>query len=853
MPTTITISEFQPGPGECNFTGTTFKLRRYYNQDWTDVDGVFHAEGVVGSSTGFFDEINGTLSSNTPTVPAFSATPTDNPQTGSNVQETWQLWDQAGTARNVIFEGFIPSTPSPITFGALLLLNHGQTLFESDRQTRLDQWIQSYIDTVVGLLRFATSVIAGWVRLSVAAADVSDPVAVGDNDPRVAPSGAVYWAAHYDSFDDAVLSMGSSVPVRLIVSELMTVTNPTIPATVQLEFVGAGALQLTTGMTVTHRGSLLAARVSIFRNALAGQGTISFSGNLSIAEIYPEWWGAIPGVASSTIQMAAFQRAVDTCLVVRLAQTGLDGTGYSLNNSTSPLMLNNSTLNTASIVGMGGLNLSFIKFTSTAKPGIQIDYLHAGAPSVLLKDFYIRGAAKLPTGDVDVVTGNFGIYVPGFRAFSAASNANPVSLTLVNHGLITGTSITISGGTGAWAAINGTFTPTVTSADTFTIPVNSTGLGALAGNAGINRKISNLVLENVQVDYFGDSNIRIQGETGPVSIINCVSNDSGGNALLLTADSNSPNQGPQDVTISGGSFQGQDGFGSKGGIAAIGVDSAILSLTIREVDVELRQGQTKPLLHFEQVHGALVQGVTLSGLVNSLSVGDANVYLADGVYGCTFIGNTNAVAGTGIHNVHSAGVTQSNKFIGGQYSNNAAGTGYLFKEDAGGNANRWDAAFVSTSTYAAGHAYAPMTSVDVPFSLGTIATTGNTDGYFIVPFDAFITGVDFSSTSGLAANNTNYITFSATNIGQAGAGTNDIVAAINANTTKVTGGSAITANTKRSFTVNGTTGIWPLADALLVAKGDRIFVRAAATGTLANTVTFSSLMFYMVRLMPTGP
>jgi hypothetical protein len=182
MPTTVTISEFQPGPGECNFLGTTAKLRRYYNQDWSDIDGVFHAEGVVGSSTSFFDEISCTLAANTITVPTFPATPTDNPQTGSNVQETWQLWDQSGSPRNIIFEGFIPSANPTITFGALLLLNKGQTLFESDAITRLDQWIQSYIDTVIGALNKATSVIFGRVRLSVPASDLTDPVVVGKND-----------------------------------------------------------------------------------------------------------------------------------------------------------------------------------------------------------------------------------------------------------------------------------------------------------------------------------------------------------------------------------------------------------------------------------------------------------------------------------------------------------------------------------------------------------------------------------------------------------------------------------------------------------------------------------------------
>jgi hypothetical protein len=64
---------------------------------------------------------------------------------------------------------------------------------------------------------------------------------------------------------------------------------------------------------------------------------------------------------------------------------------------------------------------------------------------------------------------------------TAATNANPVELTLTSHGLTNGETITISGATGAWAPINGTFTATVTGVNTFTIAVDSTAFGALTG------------------------------------------------------------------------------------------------------------------------------------------------------------------------------------------------------------------------------------------------------------------------------------------------------------------------------------------------------------------------------------
>lgn len=66
-------------------------------------------------------------------------------------------------------------------------------------------------------------------------------------------------------------------------------------------------------------------------------------------------------------------------------------------------------------------------------------------------------------------------------SISAVSNASTVSATSTAHGLLTGNTITISGGTGNWTALNGTWTITKTGDNTFTVPLNSTDLGAKAG------------------------------------------------------------------------------------------------------------------------------------------------------------------------------------------------------------------------------------------------------------------------------------------------------------------------------------------------------------------------------------
>ena len=115
----------------------------------------------------------------------------------------------------------------------------------------------------------------------------------------------------------------------------------------------------------------------------------------------------------------------------------------------------------------------------------------------------------------------------------------------------------------------------------------------------------------------------------------------------------------------------------------------------------------------------------------------------------------------------------------------------------------------------------------------TIATTGNTDFYVIAPIGGFLESVDFSGVDALATSDSAYVTFTITNLGQLGTGTAVMLATGNTNTTKATGGSALSANAKRSLLVNSA------INTAQVTAGDRLLVRAAATGTLANTVTSS--------------
>lgn len=120
--------------------------------------------------------------------------------------------------------------------------------------------------------------------------------------------------------------------------------------------------------------------------------------------------------------------------------------------------------------------------------------------------------------------------------------------------------------------------------------------------------------------------------------------------------------------------------------------------------------------------------------------------------------------------------------------------------------------------------------------IATIATTSTSDDYVIAPVSGKLFEALFSAIDALAAHGSNYITFSITNLGQAGAGSNAMLLASDANTTKTTTGSAIAANTKRTLTLNTD------ATKRAVVAGDRLRIRATATGTLANTVTGANFL-----------
>lgn len=116
----------------------------------------------------------------------------------------------------------------------------------------------------------------------------------------------------------------------------------------------------------------------------------------------------------------------------------------------------------------------------------------------------------------------------------------------------------------------------------------------------------------------------------------------------------------------------------------------------------------------------------------------------------------------------------------------------------------------------------------------TVATTSNSDLNLIVPRRLKLDTIYVVGGATLTADDTNYITWTAVNITNSNAA---MLSTADTNTTKATGGSTLTLNVARALIMTTTEAN------LKCSAFDVIRLRAAATGTLANTVTAYTATF----------
>src|SRR5579862_6228296 len=167
--------------------------------------------------------------------------------------------------------------------------------------------------------------------------------------------------------DSGLNSAGAAGPHAVIPQGCVVRLSTSKAYALALEFKQGGQLKPDNGVTVTLTGNVIAGRQQIFANALPGQGTIDFTGNVGVTEVYPEWWGASP-TATAAVNTSALQAA----------EYGAFGTnrvnGSGLNQW-------NKRLSLCGMYGIGG----------------EIQFYH-------VLGFEIRGCAKLASGITQTAT-----------------------------------------------------------------------------------------------------------------------------------------------------------------------------------------------------------------------------------------------------------------------------------------------------------------------------------------------------------------------------------------------------------------------------------------------------------------
>lgn len=293
--------------------GTSAQIRIWYSspsgQNIVDSNGVPILVGAVGTSS-VYKIVTCSLNSSTHvlTIPSFTI-PSTNDSSQPNSRVTARIYDSAGTPVTYLFTNWIVPYQlgaSP-TFAQLNTYNAASPVQPAPSYPTTDQ-VLVLINSAVGTLNDASTTVKGRTYLDVDPTVPSHPEAVGSNSARVPPAGAYYYALNYSTFAAAVTAMGTTVPVRLIVSEQMAVAvDITVTPNIQLQFVGNGRLIVATNKTVTIQGSLIASPSQWIFDVSASGAVVSFSGNNFVTAYYPQWYGVTgDGATDDTTALQAF-------------------------------------------------------------------------------------------------------------------------------------------------------------------------------------------------------------------------------------------------------------------------------------------------------------------------------------------------------------------------------------------------------------------------------------------------------------------------------------------------------------------------------------------------------------------
>jgi hypothetical protein len=344
----ITISTFSTGP-IYQAADDVVVLRLYYSDTFVDSTGTVIVGGAVGSSN-FYKSLPCSLNTSTKVATCTSFTmPSTTDSSKPNVTLTGVFYGGKSAStlaqRSILFSNWkVPTIPTTRTYQDLNTYNNAQ------RPTNPDTYYTAaQVDSKLNNLSTApdaTDAIKGKVKLSTPAASLSNPIAVGKNDlasttnaglvttttasstvvstddPRVTGGGGVQCSGVDDTTAlNAAFTAGGTVRITRGTSCAAS-SSVTFLSTATLQIDNGGLLKPVGTQTITISSPIDAGAWPIFTNALAGQGTIAIT-SYGTQEIYPEWFGAVPGSgANQTTNKKALQAAMNAA-----------GTGRAISNS----------------------------------------------------------------------------------------------------------------------------------------------------------------------------------------------------------------------------------------------------------------------------------------------------------------------------------------------------------------------------------------------------------------------------------------------------------------------------------------------------------------------------------------
>jgi len=205
------------------------------------------------------------------------------------------------------------------------------------------------------------------------------------------------------AFAATLATIGATSANLQISAPMLLNANTTIPANVQLTFIGAGLIKPGTSKTITINGAITAGAWKIFDTSNSGA---LINGNLRNDRVYAEWFGAIAdGTTDSTT-------AINSALVLAHAASDI------------PVQLLAGTYVCSSTIVATGSSFTRPNLMGVSKKRTILNFATIAASSVCLK---IRGGSGQITGDAVsdlTLTGNSTSILLEFNGACGAKGRN---------------------------------------------------------------------------------------------------------------------------------------------------------------------------------------------------------------------------------------------------------------------------------------------------------------------------------------------------------------------------------------------------------------------------------------------